>query len=1196
MFISLFKQLFFSKGDRATPNRPSFQAFILEPILTPSGIVNIGDDIIDVDITGDDVEFLNAQTDTSPVFTSTPLDLDQFEEIPFIEIPPTLETAEQFDSGVFAVDDSGEVTIDFLFDGGKFKGELAIFSLENMGEFEPGSREFIQEAADRALSNSDRGYVVIRDKIEGARFSGELGEKSWNSGEYLGEKTFQMQAGDEFGVMFVPNGTVEKLAENPDRTGSSRPLFSLSTANSDDSLQMGQIADVTGESSTFVFEDMQIDGRSDRDYNDFIFRVKGATGDAIDLDKVIDLDNDWRGTEDGQEILYYIEIEDAISPLPVDPETGVEYKPGELLVKLAADIKDSDIQELIEHYDAIDIERLIPDTASSDSPLHQWRLLTFEPETNVLEIRDEMLAFGDIEASEVNAVRPLTWQPNDTDFEHLWALNNTGQNGGTSDADIDATEAWDIQRGSKDIVVAVIDTGVDYNHEDFNGNMWRNLGEIAGNGIDDDGNGYVDDIYGYDFGNNDADPMDEILPLVFFGNGHGTHVAGIIGAAGDNDLGVVGVSPNVSLMALGVRNNVDSMNSGKSVLSVAAISESIRYAVDNGANIINASLGGQDYSQLEYDAISYANDNGVLLVASAGNASADNDLTNVYPANYNLPNIISVAATDDKDNLAYLSNFGANTVELAAPGTQKFSTMPGNNYEGKDGTSMAAPYVTGAAALLLAENKDLSHIEMKNILLQTSEKLNSLDNKTVSEGRLNLYNAVQTVPWNLDWTQPVDNIETDHSALLTIDNEDNVYIGVRHPLQGDRAVRYTSQGDLFSNSFTSDVVGIDDSGNIYTLVDNQIAKYDKDGVLLWQGLNDFKIFSESFEYTGISYSVDNFMKSMQFSDPNSSPFLDIDSLLLSGGYVDKSGNIYTTATGSNYGWTWMFKHDTDGNLIWTKSLYTTFTEFSHNVYSATDDETVVSVYDRAGNILSTYIANYFGSSPSDWESWNAQNIDFADSIANVDNSGNIYTVRRTGSPYSGDTLSKYDRDGNLIWDYELDLAIDESNYSKYKSDPDRTNDRFREIENSQSVAIDSVGNVYVTGSTRSFLGENSEYNPISGPQEPCIAKYDENCNLQWRKTLTDLDWTQSSGIVLDEHDNVYLSGWRETSSNITESFVIKYDPQGNRRWTEELTTQKENNQTLGIQIDRNENIYVLGTGFDTNDNLNQELWLKKINQ
>ncbi|MEM9539006.1 MAG: DUF4114 domain-containing protein, partial [Cyanobacteria bacterium P01_E01_bin.42] len=192
------------------------------------------------------------------------------------------------------------------YDGGGYEGELAIFSLEGMEEYEPGSREFIQEAARRSLSDSEWGRIVISDRDEGAKFAGNFGEGNFNRGEYSGTKTFQMRPGDRFGAMLVPQGEVEEVFDNPDIGGAKRPLFSLSTANPEDGLQAGQIADVDGSGQTFVFEDLRVDGSSDRDYNDIIFRVKGAEGEAVELDEVIAADRDWRETELGQEILDYV--------------------------------------------------------------------------------------------------------------------------------------------------------------------------------------------------------------------------------------------------------------------------------------------------------------------------------------------------------------------------------------------------------------------------------------------------------------------------------------------------------------------------------------------------------------------------------------------------------------------------------------------------------------------------------------------------------------------------------------------------------------------------------------------------------------------------------------------------------------------------------------------------------------------------
>lgn len=233
----------------------------------------------------------------------------------------------EFNSGVFTVGTSGEVAIDLLFDGGKYKGEVAIFSLTGIEEFAPGSEEFIREAAGRALSNSTSGYVVFSDQTEGAKFSGELGDKNYNSGEYLGVKTFTMQAGDRFGFMLVANGRVQQVFDNPDLGGALRPLFSMATANPEDAFHVGQIADVTGNGNTFVMEDIRVDGGSDKDYNDIIFQVQGATGTAISLDEVIDPAKDWRESDLGKEIIEYAKSEVIVDPVISPPLETIELTP-----------------------------------------------------------------------------------------------------------------------------------------------------------------------------------------------------------------------------------------------------------------------------------------------------------------------------------------------------------------------------------------------------------------------------------------------------------------------------------------------------------------------------------------------------------------------------------------------------------------------------------------------------------------------------------------------------------------------------------------------------------------------------------------------------------------------------------------------------------------------------------------------------
>jgi subtilisin family serine protease len=337
--------------------------------------------------------------------------------------------------------------------------------------------------------------------------------------------------------------------------------------------------------------------------------------------------------------------------------------------------------------------------------------------------------------------------PNDALFIYMWALRNTGQTGGTSNADIDAISAWDITTGSDDVIIAIIDTGIDYTHPDLASNIWTNPGEIAGNDIDDDHNGYIDDVYGYDFCTvyehvRDSDPMDE--------HNHGTHVAGTIGAVGNNSSGVTGINWRCKLMACRFLNE-DGYG------SVADAIDAINYAVANGAKVLNKSWGGSGYSSSLAAAITNAKDNGVLFVAAAGNDSTDNDSTPQYPACYQIENVIAVAATDDDDALASFSNYGQNTVHLGAPGVSILSTVLNNEYRWYNGTSMATPHVSGAAALLLAQNPAIALNELKNRLIGTGDTTSSLAGKTISGRRLNAYNAL-TAQSGLSIVEPNDGV------------------------------------------------------------------------------------------------------------------------------------------------------------------------------------------------------------------------------------------------------------------------------------------------------------------------------------------------------------------------------------------------------------------------------------------------------
>ena len=313
--------------------------------------------------------------------------------------------------------------------------------------------------------------------------------------------------------------------------------------------------------------------------------------------------------------------------------------------------------------------------------------------------------------------------PNDPNFGSNWGLNNTGQTGGTADADIDAPEAWDTARGTGQHIVAVIDTGVLYTHPDLAANIWRNAGEIAGDGIDNDENGYVDDLHGYDFVNNDGNPTDD--------NGHGTHVAGTIGAVGNNGIGTSGVAWTTKIMAL---KFLGANGSGSTSGAVSAI----YYAVDNGATILNNSWGGGGYSQTLYDAIAYAQASGVIFVAAAGNAASDNDTVANYPSNYAVANVVAVASTTATDGLSSFSNYGANTVALGAPGSSIYSTYLNNGYATLSGTSMATPHVAGALAVYWDANPNATAAQVIQRLKDTVDPIAALTGRTSTGGRLNL--------------------------------------------------------------------------------------------------------------------------------------------------------------------------------------------------------------------------------------------------------------------------------------------------------------------------------------------------------------------------------------------------------------------------------------------------------------------------
>lgn len=407
-----------------------------------------------------------------------------------------------------------------------------------------------------------------------------------------------------------------------------------------------------------------------------------------------------------------------------------DFAPKQLLVKFKSDTAESKIRSIL----GVTSSNAVYRFQSNGTLLIQVGSVTTKEE--LLAVAAAMAEVESVEYVHPNSRLKIVQTPDDPLFKDQEALHNTGTNGLKARSDIDALEAWKITTGSESVVVGVIDTGIDYNHPDLAQNIWLNPGEVGldsqgrdkrNNGIDDDGNGYVDDFRGWDFVNNDNDPMDD--------QSHGTHVAGTIGAVGNNGVGITGVSWNVRLAAL---KFLDSSGSG--FLSDAI--RAIEYANSMNIAITNNSWGGGGFDPALEAAIRSANEKGFLFVAAAGNETNNNDKAPSYPASYEVPNILAVAAVNSADTLADFSNFGFRSVHIAAPGVNILSTLPGDQYGRFSGTSMAAPHVAGAAALIRSKFPDANAKVMKSRLIFSAKRIPELMDK-VASGRLNAFQALE---------------------------------------------------------------------------------------------------------------------------------------------------------------------------------------------------------------------------------------------------------------------------------------------------------------------------------------------------------------------------------------------------------------------------------------------------------------------
>ncbi|MEJ7848632.1 MAG: S8 family serine peptidase [Pyrinomonadaceae bacterium] len=437
-----------------------------------------------------------------------------------------------------------------------------------------------------------------------------------------------------------------------------------------------------------------------------------------------------------------------------------QFVPDELLVKFR---KDAQRKAALKAHSLIGA-KVLEDLGGSG-----LQRIKLPASAHVAEILKRYEEFPEVEFVQPNYYYHLLNTPNDAQYP------NAGMYGLRK---ISAPQAWDLTTGSSAVVVANIDTGVRYTHEDLAANMWTNPGETAGNGIDDDGNGFIDDIYGYDFFFNDSDPNDE--------NRHGTHTAGTIGAVGNNSIGVVGVNWNVKIMAIKI---YDSDGFGTTSAMLINAYNYVRLMKERGVNIrvTNNSYGGCSeacgYDQATKDAIDALGNAGILNVFAAGNDNRNTDTLPAYPASYTSPSILSVAASSSTDTRPVFSNFGVLSVDLAAPGLGILSTINASNssYDLLNGTSMATPHAAGAAALLSAYNPNLSAASLKATLMNTVDVLPNWNGVVKTGGRLNVSNALLN--------QTVCSLNTPNSSITVPTKGGTFSVNITAPQNCDYSVR-----------------------------------------------------------------------------------------------------------------------------------------------------------------------------------------------------------------------------------------------------------------------------------------------------------------------------------------------------------------------------------------------------------------------
>jgi len=792
-------------------------------------------------------------------------------------------------------------------------------------------------------------------------------------------------------------------------------------------------------------------------------------------------------------------------------------------------------------------------------------LLNFDQNVKVDQIIKELKLNQEIEYTEPNYIYKTQLIPNDPEFDKLWGIKNSGQTGGTNGADIHATEAWDIATGSSDIVVGIIDTGIDYNHQDLINNIWKNPSEIPNDGIDNDGNGYIDDVYGWNFVSNNNNPIDD--------NGHGTHVSGTIGASGNNGIGIVGVNWNIKIMAL---KFLDSGGSGYTTDAANAIN----YATKMGVKITNNSWGGGWYSTTLYEVIQQANSSGSLFIAAAGNNGSNNDQYPSYPASYDLPNIISVAATDKNDQLTSFSNFGVNSVDIAAPGKDIYSTYLNNTYKNLSGTSMATPHIAGISALILSSNLSLSAQEIKTRLLFSADPQPSLQGKIITGGRANVYKALKS---QMSIFLPTRfQIKVNQGSIfrtsLLINNPSST-----NPLTWNLQTSNTwvtfspSSGIIPTNSFQHVVVDI-------SAINLSPQNYNT-SLHLQTTMDGYLNIDIPLTVKVISVHKAQWLKTIGGTDEDVGTVISKDNsnnIIIAGYFRDTVDFDGTTLVSFGSKDMFVAKYDASGNKQWVKQIISPNDIFSdvpsgiaadssNNIYLTGSFESTTNFDPISLTSLGksdVFIAKYSPTGEILWVKKIGSSLDDESTSMITDSSDNIYLAGNsygsidyeTGSlPGSGSYLIKYNNLGEVMW-------------------AKRSLGKF--------LASDDSRGFYVCGSFGGTIKIANDVLTSAGYEDVLLIKYDKDGNAIWARSGGDTDVDRCSSLVVDNNQNIYIAGkyygpakFGEITlpDGFADIFIAKYNPSGDLLFVKQSTSPMWLYKEVGgITVDSSNNPFLTG--------------------